>query len=72
MNPRQEFLRSHWIERADIEGIGEGRTVILQAYGISDAADVSVEVLRGIPGIGEATIKRLVDWRAQLATHFEP
>ncbi len=69
-NARTRHLRMHLLTDADILGIGAGRKQTLMANGISTAADVSWDAVRGISGFGETFTRRLVDWRTGIERSF--
>lgn len=54
-----------------IPGVGAGRLVTLQSYGISCAADVSEDRLYVVPGFGPALIARMVAWRGGIERKFQ-
>lgn len=66
----QRFLEGHLIARAKISGIGDGRKATLSSYGIEDAFDVTYQKVRGVPGFGDATTRKLVDWRESIERKF--
>ncbi|BBE72983.1 helix-hairpin-helix domain-containing protein [Oharaeibacter diazotrophicus] len=66
----QRFLEGHLIARAKISGIGGGRKEILSSYGIEDAFDVTYQKVRAVPSFGDATTRKLVDWRESIERKF--
>lgn len=54
-----------------IAGIGAGRLITLQSYGISCAADVTEDRLYVVPGFGPALIARMVAWRGGVERRFQ-
>lgn len=60
---RQRYLDRFRIDRAQIPGIGPGRTAMLVSYGIETAADVDRYVIMEIPGFGEVLTDALARWR---------
>lgn len=57
-----EYLRKRRIDDADIQGIGIKLKERLQAAGIVTAADVDVQRIRAVEGIGDAKARMLEDW----------
>lgn len=66
----QRFLEGHLIARAKIPGIGDGRKATLSSYGIDDAFDVTYQKVRAVPGFGDATTTKLVNWRGSIEHKF--
>jgi DNA-binding helix-hairpin-helix protein with protein kinase domain len=64
------FLKGYFIDSASIPGFGLGRKSVLASYGIETAADISVQNLRPVPGIGVKRAKELMAWRKQIETQF--
>lgn len=66
-NKRQQqldaFLGNFYIAHASISGIGPGRKVTLESYGIETAADVVEIKILGVPGFGPSMTKKLLEWR---------
>lgn len=69
-NARSRHLRMHLLTDADIQGIGAGRKQTLMANGISTAADVTWNAVRGISGFGDTFTRRLVEWRSGIERTF--
>ena len=67
---QQRYLDRFRIDRADIHGIGPGRTSMLASYGIETAADIRKAKIMQIPGFGEALTSDLVEWRKQHERNF--
>jgi DNA-binding helix-hairpin-helix protein with protein kinase domain len=59
----RRFLDQYRIDQAEVAGLGPGRKVTLQSYGIETAADVTQPALTAVPGFGPALIDKLLDWR---------
>lgn len=68
----EQYLDRFFIDKAQIPGIGPGRTAVLESYGIETAADVNMAAVRSIPGFGPAMTQRLLDWRRGLERRFTP
>ena len=67
---QQRYLDRFRIDRAEIHGIGPGRTSMLASYGIETAADIKKAKIMQIPGFGEALTSDLVEWRKQHERNF--
>ena len=67
---RQRYLDRFRIDRAEIHGIGAGRTSMLGSYGIETAADIKKAKVMQIPGFGEALTSELVEWRKKHERNF--
>lgn len=67
---RQRYLDRFRIDRAEINGIGAGRTSMLASYGIETAADIKKAKVMQIPGFGEALTSELVEWRNKHERNF--
>jgi DNA-binding helix-hairpin-helix protein with protein kinase domain len=67
---RQRYLDRFRIDRAEIRGIGAGRTSMLASYGIETAADINKTKILQIPGFGEALTSELVEWRKKHERNF--
>jgi DNA-binding helix-hairpin-helix protein with protein kinase domain len=67
---RQRYLDRFRIDRANISGIGSGRTAMLASYGIETAADVDSVKLMQIPGFGEKLTADLTRWRRKHEQNF--
>lgn len=67
---RQRYLDRFRIDRAEIHGIGAGRTSMLASYGIETAADIKKSKIMQIPGFGEALTSELVEWRKKHERNF--
>lgn len=66
----QRFLDRHRIDGAKIQGIGEGRRVTLESYGIETAGDVTYQAVIQVPGFGPALTGALLDWKKSVAARF--
>jgi DNA-binding helix-hairpin-helix protein with protein kinase domain len=64
------FLEGHRIANARISGIGPGRKVTLESYGIETANDVSEASVMAVPSFGPKLARRLADWRRDLEKRF--
>ena len=65
-----KFLDTYKIWWADISGIGEGRKVTLQSYGIETAADIVETTILSIPGFGPSLTGNLLRWRYSIESKF--
>ena len=70
----QAFLESHFIDAAQISGIGITDRIALESYGIETAAQVSRAALQAVPGFGERCGRQrsaaLLNWRQSLEQQF--
>lgn len=70
----QAFLENHFIDAAQIPGIGVTDRMALESYGIETAAAVTPEALQGVPGFGQRLGRQrataLLDWRRSLEQQF--
>ncbi len=66
----KKFLDQHRIDRARIQGIGDGRRATLQSYGIETAGDLTQSALQQVPGFGPTLITALLSWKRSVAAHF--
>ncbi len=66
----EQFLSQFLLSNADIPGIGAGRIVALESYGIQTAGDISYDAVFQVPGFGDALTARVVAWRASLQSQF--
>ena len=64
------FLDLFEIEKAKIEGIGRGRTQMLESFGIETAADIKRAAIQAVPGFGPKMQQRLLAWRASVEAKF--
>lgn len=65
-----DYLDTHRIARADIQGIGPTRKTTLESYGIETAADIEKSKLKSVPGFGDALSSRLIQWRRDVQARF--
>lgn len=65
-----DYLDNFLIRRATISGIGHARTTMLASYGIESAADIKNHAILNIPGFGQATADKLMNWRRKLGGKF--
>ena len=70
MRQLQRYLNRFRISRANIPGIGGGRSAMLASYGIETAADISRQQILKIPGFGEVLTSELLQWRQGHARNF--
>ncbi|MCW2242295.1 protein kinase domain-containing protein [Azospirillum canadense] len=66
----EAFLDRFRINAATIPGIGDGRKVTLQSYGIETAADVKRDRILNIPGFGPALTNRIMAWHKTVTARF--
>lgn len=64
------FLDLFEIGKAKIDGIGPGRTQMLESYGIETAADVKRAAIQAVPGFGPKLQQRLLAWRGSVEGKF--
>jgi DNA-binding helix-hairpin-helix protein with protein kinase domain len=64
------YLDSFEIDRARLDGIGEGRKRTLQSYGIETAADLLNSRVESVPGFGPKLCGTLYSWRHSLEGQF--
>jgi DNA-binding helix-hairpin-helix protein with protein kinase domain len=67
---RASYLDQFSIRRANISGIGPAKTATLISFGIETAADVSQSTILRIPGFGDVTTAKLMEWRRSLDSRF--
>jgi DNA-binding helix-hairpin-helix protein with protein kinase domain len=63
---RTEYLRQAFISDANISGIGQNRTLTLEAYGFETAFDVLQGGVDRIPGFGDMLTANLMAWAASV------
>jgi DNA-binding helix-hairpin-helix protein with protein kinase domain len=71
---RAEFLASHNLDDAEIDGIGPGLKATLRSYGIETADQiVDVDIL-AVPGFGGVRTQKLLQWRygVERTFRFDP
>jgi DNA-binding helix-hairpin-helix protein with protein kinase domain len=66
----ERYLDQFEISKARIEGVGAGRTQILESFGIETALDITRTRVGAIDGFGPKTINKLIKWRDSVATKF--
>ncbi len=66
-----DYLGSFRLTDNQISGIGEKRLGVLRDFGIKTAADVEKNRLLSIPGTGEVTTQKLLEWRKNLEGNFQ-
>lgn len=64
------FLDRYEIRRARLRGVGPSKQAALASFGIETAADVSLERVLKVPGIGHTCSSELVQWRRELEPRF--
>jgi hypothetical protein len=64
------YLDSFEIDKAKLDGIGEGRKRTLQSYGIETAADLIGKAVEAVPGFGPKLCGTLYAWRRSLEGRF--
>jgi|SRR5690242_4620832 len=67
----RNYLQRFDIATADIPDVKDGRKVMLSAYGIDDAADITLSALESVPGFSSSLIMQLIAWRQGLETKFK-
>jgi DNA-binding helix-hairpin-helix protein with protein kinase domain len=65
------FLDSFEIDKAKLDGIGDGRKRTLQSYGIETAADLLGPAVESVPGFGQKLCGTLYGWRDSLTARFQ-
>lgn len=66
----EKFLAQHYIRRAKIDGIADGRKATLASNGIETAADLTRHAIMAIPGFGPSLTSKLMDWRNKVSLMF--
>lgn len=64
------YLDSFDIDKAKLDGIGDGRKRTLQSYGIETAADLLGKAVESVPGFGPKLCGTLYAWRQSLEARF--
>jgi hypothetical protein len=64
------YLDTFEIDKAKIDGIGDGRKRTLQSYGIETAADLMNSTVESVPGFGQKLCGALYGWRDALSSRF--
>ncbi len=62
-NQLSNYLDQFLLSRATILGIGSNKKIVLASFGIETAADINKSDIIEIPGFGEVTATRLLEWR---------
>lgn len=65
------YLDQFEIDKASIEGIGNGRKRTLQSYGIETAADLLSTAVENVPGFGPKLCGALYAWRQSVEAGFK-
>ncbi|MGY4368452.1 DNA-binding helix-hairpin-helix protein with protein kinase domain [Bradyrhizobium sp. LB1.3] len=65
------YLDQFEIDKASIEGIGNGRKRTLQSYGIETAADLLSTAVENVPGFGPKLCGALYAWRQSIEAGFK-
>lgn len=68
---RQAYLDRFPIRSAKISGIGPAKIASLISFGIETAADVNESAVLRVPGFGNVTTSKLVDWRRKHESRFK-
>ncbi|MCX8516947.1 MAG: helix-hairpin-helix domain-containing protein, partial [Rhodoferax sp.] len=63
---KQKFLECHFIDSADISGVGPARKAALRSFGIETAADVTRNRVMQVRGFGESLTRAVTDWKASV------
>jgi DNA-binding helix-hairpin-helix protein with protein kinase domain len=64
------YLDGFEIDKAKLDGIGDGRKRTLQSYGIETAADLLNNAVESVPGFGPKLCGTLYSWRQSLEARF--
>jgi DNA-binding helix-hairpin-helix protein with protein kinase domain len=64
------FLDNFEIDKAQLDGIGDGRKRTLESYGIETAADLLNSAVESVPGFGPVLCGTLYNWRRSLEARF--
>lgn len=72
---RRQLQMSRHLERyrvidATIEGVGSGRKLTLESYGIQTADDVTASNLAAVPGFGPKLTRNILAWRLSAEARF--
>jgi DNA-binding helix-hairpin-helix protein with protein kinase domain len=68
---RDLYLSSFKIAAGKISGVGQNRLEKLKNAGVESAADVELNRLRALEGVGATTAAKLLEWRASVEKNFE-
>lgn len=67
---KKRFLARHFIDAAEIPGVGQAKKAALRSFGIETAADVDSKKVRAVRGFGEVLTRSVVDWKKSLERRF--
>jgi DNA-binding helix-hairpin-helix protein with protein kinase domain len=67
---KQQYLDRHFIDRANIPGVGSTRKAALRSFGIETAADVNRGRVMQVRGFGQSLTRAMLDWRASCERGF--
>jgi DNA-binding helix-hairpin-helix protein with protein kinase domain len=66
----EQYLDAYPLDGSGLEGLTPGVLATLQSHGVETAADALPMKLSKVPGLGEALMDRLGDWRRNLEAGF--
>ncbi|HEY4561656.1 MAG TPA: hypothetical protein VIJ36_01675, partial [Thermoanaerobaculia bacterium] len=66
----EQYLDSYRIDGSGLEGLTPGVLATLQSHGVETAADAIAMNLLKVPGLGQALMDRLREWRRDLEEGF--
>jgi DNA-binding helix-hairpin-helix protein with protein kinase domain len=66
----RNHLEGHFIARARIPKIGDGRKATLASYGLETAWDITSRAVMSVPGFGAGLTQELLDWRTSVEKKF--
>lgn len=67
---KHQFLERHFLDSADIPGVGPAKKAALRSFGIETAADVTWNKVISVRGFGEVLTRAVVDWRKACERRF--
>lgn len=67
---KHQFLERHFLDTANISGIGPTKKAALRSFGIETAADVTWNKVIAVKGFGEVLTRAVVDWRKACERRF--
>ncbi len=67
---KHQFLERHFIDAANISGVGPTKKAALRSFGIETAADVTWNKVIAVKGFGEVLTRAVVDWRKACERRF--
>lgn len=67
---KHKFLERHFIDSANIPGVGATKKTALRSYGIETAADVTWNKVIEVRGFGDVLTRAVVDWRKACERRF--